>query len=141
MGKLLSCLLPISILIQLSLSDRLLRINDLINSVLENYERLRRGGTAEPISLPTPVSIQQSSVSPTAISPTTNQKHGAINLIDFDDETIPDSSPYSLKNFAQPASQSAPVSSNVFGDMQGLDFFGATSGPSAVIAPNSTGTF
>ncbi|KAI9354326.1 VHS domain-containing protein [Zopfochytrium polystomum] len=149
--------------------ERLLELNDYINTALSSYASFRAGKTVEPIVIErrpskTPQNpVASSSTSPVAPSSSSSQPVaspavGAISLIDFDDSTIPESSPYAAGNYRNPAAsipqppaakpQTAPTSS-LIDDIAGLDFFGgggggggglSSVGSSAVGAPPSLGS-
>ncbi|KAJ3412072.1 hypothetical protein HDV05_001296 [Chytridiales sp. JEL 0842] len=103
--------------------DRLLQLNDLINTVLEGYETYKRGGPLPALNIQSHTSQARPAVA--AAAP---QSHGAINLIDFDDTTIPDSSPFSSKNFIPPTSELSQLK-GVSTDIQGLDFLNDLASP------------
>ncbi|KAJ3236196.1 hypothetical protein HDU78_004726 [Chytriomyces hyalinus] len=118
--------------------ERLLQLNDDINTTLENYQRFRAGQPITSVSFMAPstnASVQHSQSSANATSPAT----GAISLIDFDDSTIPSSSPFAAENFQMSAIAGSQLSSNsasnapstsssagsTLNDLTGLDFFGS----------------
>ncbi|KAI9350946.1 hypothetical protein BDR26DRAFT_851825 [Obelidium mucronatum] len=105
--------------------ERLLVVNDYINTTLENYQKFRTGQSFTKPSLPQQQGQHgnaNTATSPSAVSPAT----GAISLIDFDDSTIPSSSPFSSANYQIPSvSASVPSGPSGLGDLQDLDFFGS----------------
>ncbi|KAJ3288008.1 hypothetical protein HDU79_005163 [Rhizoclosmatium sp. JEL0117] len=108
--------------------ERLLLINDYINTTLENYTKFRTGQSFSKPHLPSPQNSH-----PPASSPVVSPATGAISLIDFDDTTIPASSPFSVGNFQIPATTTSGPSSvpppsgpSGLGDLKDLDFFGSS---------------
>ncbi|KAJ3355751.1 hypothetical protein HDU83_002756 [Entophlyctis luteolus] len=127
--------------------ERLLSINDYINMTLENYQKFRSGQPLVTLIAPT---RDPSSVSPTKSTTSTSPSVGAINLIDFDDATIPESSPFSSVNFASSskANALAPQVASGLTDLKDLEFFGPSNTanfggmhgfPSTVMQPNLLG--
>ncbi|KAJ3208641.1 hypothetical protein HDU82_002175 [Entophlyctis luteolus] len=127
--------------------ERLLSINDYINMTLENYQKFRSGQPLVTLIAPT---RDPSSVSPTKSTTSTSPSVGAINLIDFDDATIPESSPFSSVNFASSskANALAPQVASGVTDLKDLEFFGPSNTanfggmhgfPSTVMQPNLLG--
>ncbi|KAJ3076736.1 hypothetical protein HDU98_000616 [Podochytrium sp. JEL0797] len=101
--------------------ERLLLINDYINTTLENYQRFRTGQSFTKPTLP-----QQHNGSPSGRSPAESPATGAISLIDFDE--IP--SDYKVPSVVGGGGAAASVpagSSSGLGDLKDLDFFGSGS--------------
>ncbi|KAJ1567737.1 hypothetical protein HK405_004955 [Cladochytrium tenue] len=141
--------------------SRLLELNDLINTVLANHKEYRAGRKVTSVAIQPSREAGSPSGPSSSSSPstTTAAAAGVINLIDFDDSTIPDSSPYSVSNFRMPGTTSvaAPVAfnqaagltaappaavtaatapvANLIDDISGLDFFGASGQAVAATRP------
>ncbi|KAI8615358.1 hypothetical protein BC830DRAFT_1123169 [Chytriomyces sp. MP71] len=105
--------------------DRLLQLNDYINTSLANYQKFRAGQAITKASLPTPSTLGNAK----ATSPA-----GPISLIDFDEATIPSSSPFALENFQMPgvvagagSASAGSSTATTLNDLSGLDFFGSVS--------------
>ncbi|KAJ3022083.1 UNVERIFIED_CONTAM: hypothetical protein HDU68_009329 [Siphonaria sp. JEL0065] len=114
--------------------ERLLLVNDYINTTLENYQKFRSGQSfTKPVFPPQ----QQQHAHAGGLSPAVSPATGAISLIDFDDNTIPSSSPFSATNYQIPgvsgsnaaAAKSASSGPSGLGDLKDLDFFGSSSQP------------